>query len=243
MTSRVVCPGALPTTSKRLQMTTNNVNQLQTRNRRIRFAVESACHESGVQCCVPYAEHHQKKVVHYISNSNHHVWLCAQVVREVQPQLPHERLWGAAGGRGEMRVWQIYEPSLSRIYLGDHGCGMGVSLPCTRGARTNPPTHTRTSRAVVSISPHATPKMQADPCHCNQNQTPLMVSPFQRRKPMGEEMVRIGCKRWGREGNSFWMVSTRLGEATHRSFRLNHPHKTFVYFFSKWTIFNSEFDG
>ena len=30
---------------------------------------------------------------------------CAQVVREVQPHLPHDRLWGAAGGRGGMRGW------------------------------------------------------------------------------------------------------------------------------------------
>ena len=34
---------------------------------------------------------------------------CAQVVREVQPHLPHERLWGAAGGRGEMRGWPAKE--------------------------------------------------------------------------------------------------------------------------------------
>jgi hypothetical protein len=54
---------------------------------------------------------------------------------------------------------------------------------------------------------------------------------FSMRKPMGEKMVRTGCKLWDAEANSFGVARTRLGEATHRSFRPYHRHKMIVYFF------------
>ena len=84
----------------------------------------------------------------------------------------------------------------------------------------------------------AHPKMHSNSHHLSTSRA--------RRKTMGEEMVRIGCKRWDAEANSFRVARTRLGEATHRSFRLYHRHKTIVYIFKMdnflWTIFNSEFE-
>ena len=97
-----------------------------------------------------------------------------------------------------------------------------------------------------SIHPHPqTPHLSASRLFPTRNAFPLtrFRITVSARRNNGEDMVRIGCKRWDRDGISFGVLRTRVREATHRLFRLFHRHRRSVHFFTKWSIksiFNSE---
>ena len=122
------------------------------------------------------------------------------------------------------------------------------NLPCTRSVmHQSIHPHPQIPRSGEHIT--SCPSGKCNATHCNRIKSPLtrfriMISTL-KRNPKRDEKVRTGCKRWDAEANSFGVAHTRLGDATHRSFRLYHRHKTIVYFsmVQKWTIFNSELNN